>query len=910
MSRFLARNFRYSGSFNGTDNYVSIGRLGSFGSTLGSGYSISCWLKSKSKVAGTIFGTRVSATNNYFLFKTNTQSGSNSAEFIQFQFTDPGNKTTNGYARCRGLNNGDWHHIVATLLPSSNTITIYLDGVAQTVSYTTQSTPDTFANFANPVFIGALNNNGTVAAPYYTGLLDDLAIWSGIISADEATELYHNGSVTNKIPYAYIKLDEGTGSVVSDSVNSANIGSWNGTLGSQWSQDIRSSARLTATRTSVGQRINLNPRSTARTHLNSLYLPGSSGNLATTPSSDALNISGDIDVVLRIMPESWTPSANSVIISKYDPSTNQRGYQFSLLSTGALRFTLSESGTSAIDATSSVIVTPPSTKVPMWVRATWRQADGRVQFFTMSDRQKLEDQWTQLGSNQTISINDIHPSNQVLRFGANTVASGFFAGRIYRTIIRNGIGGTPALDVDFTKYEPDSTAFSEDSVNRAVVSISKTGSPIARIDGGYTCIEVLPAATVTVGTPPSITKTATPFDGIKSATSIGLFTPIWSDSNYVYLTEATDDNKTRAAKLNKSLASQENVQTYSATVNSDAGHRGASIATSASGTVITYPEGHDTAWIGKHSTQPQDLSTLTNTDSPVGSVQKNAYKRYFRNPNNGDIWMTQRGDGWYAYVRKWDDVNKRFNTVGGGAIAGWGGNQTNAVYGIELAFSADTVYLLLEWSDAGTGYPRRDASVAKSTDGGDTWTTMMGTTLTLPIVPGDTSVALPSPNRLKNLVEARIAVDGSGNPMVISPYTTTSGVERSLYFSKWDPDENRWKYKKLASALNSTSIGNISAHYYNSHIYVLFSQYDEHDDVNWTTSNPAVPWARTGALYLYDTSDGGETWTSYTLDDGLGVDVFYGGYFDPEALRIDGKFRILPVCGSDFAVSEIWEFTL
>lgn len=647
-----------------------------------------------------------------------------------------------------------------------------------------------------------------------------------------------------------------------------------------------------------------------------LFLPGTSGNLATAPSSSALNISGDIEFICKILPNKWVPSANQVVFSKYDAGTNQRGYQFSLLSTGAIRLTLSQAGTSAVDATSSSALVIPPNNTSLWIKSTWRQSDGRVQFFTALDTGALPTTWSQLGTDQTLSITGIYASDQTLRIGGNSSSANMYTGKFFRLIIKNGINGTTVFDADFSKYSPNTIYFSEDSTNTATVTVGITqGSNVARIIGRNVfskngSIEVFENATMTTVSAPTITKTASPFDGLKPATSIGLFTQIWSNSLYVYLSEVTSDNKTKVSRMNKSYVEQESVQTSSTTLNGDAGHRGSSVAVDDNGTVVTYPEGHNTAWIGKHSTSTNNLSTLTATTTPSGATGSNAYKRYFRNKYDGSLWMTQRGDGWYGYVRKWNNSTKTWTTMGGSPLVGYGGSEENSVYGMELAFAPSTIYLSIEWSDDGTGYPRRDVTVIKSTDGGSTWTDMVGIPLGAPIKPGDSHVALPSSYKIRNAVGSRLAVDGNGLPVVISPYTRTLGTKRSLYVSRWDAGNERFIYQKVLAYTGSTSIGNPSVMEYQGVIYVLLSQYDEHEDTNWSVSNPTTPWARTGEMYLLKSDNGGRTWSKYVLDDGLQTDVWYGGYFDSEALRVDSKIRIYPICGSSFSKSEIWEFSL
>jgi hypothetical protein len=362
------------------------------------------------------------------------------------------------------------------------------------------------------------------------------------------------------------------------------------------------------------------------------------------------------------------------------------------------------------------------------------------------------------------------------------------------------------------------------------------------------------------------------------------------------------------------LVTQEDVQVYAATFNGDPGHQQGSVAVTDAGTVIAWPEGHVVSWREKYSTSAESLSTLTNSAEPtIGAGSHHAYNRYFRNPVNGDMWQVGRGEEYNGYLRKWNDTTKQWSNKSGiTPIAGYGSGyaaSANSVYGEELAFAADgTIYFLVEWSDGGTGYPRRDATIIKSIDDGESWTTMTNNPITLPLAPGESHVALSSPNAIRNVVQSRLILDNNDQPVVIAAYRTNVENNRSLYYSRWIPGNDRFEYQKIFTYNTNVNIGNVSAMSYNDHMYILLSGRDEHADPNWTTTSPYTAWVDKAPLYLLESTTNGASWNRYTLDDGLGADAFWGGYFDTESLRIDGQFRIMPTCGTTFSKSQIWSF--
>lgn len=188
---------------------------------------------------------------------------------------------------------------------------------------------------------------------------------------------------------------------------------------------------------------------------------------ADTPDSAVLSVTGDLDLRVRVALTDWTPAANSTVISKWG-GTTQRSYMLIVVgSTGELRFTLSAAGTGGTSVTSSAAV-GFTDGTAHWVRATWRQSDGRVQFFTSEDGFA----WTQLGVNRTIAIASIFDGTAVLSVGAEGAgADNFLAGTIYRAQVFADLNGAVRVfDANFTNLPNGTTTFNEQA-NGAVVTL-------------------------------------------------------------------------------------------------------------------------------------------------------------------------------------------------------------------------------------------------------------------------------------------------------------------------------------------------------------------------------------------------------------------------------------------------------
>jgi hypothetical protein len=219
----------------------------------------------------------------------------------------------------------------------------------------------------------------------------------------------------------------------------------------------------------------------SRSYPTMLYMPGTAGNGVSAPNSIGLSITGDIDIIARVSPISWRLGSNRVIVSKYDAATSARSWQFQLLSTGVLRLTVSVAGTTGVDADASVALTQQT--AGRWHRVTWRQSDGRVQFFQSEDDNPVPTAWTQVGTDRTAAVASLFASTQPIRVGSSTTGTGFWPGGIYRVIVKNGIDGAPLFDADFTKQITGAISFTEDSANASMVTITQSGGDTARLVG-------------------------------------------------------------------------------------------------------------------------------------------------------------------------------------------------------------------------------------------------------------------------------------------------------------------------------------------------------------------------------------------------------------------------------------------
>lgn len=222
----------------------------------------------------------------------------------------------------------------------------------------------------------------------------------------------------------------------------------------------------------------VNNRWLEHTGSNYLYLPGVSGNWASTPDAAVLDITGDIDLRAKVALDDWTPAAVQTFVSKR--TTAQIAFSFDVAITGELVLNWSTDGT-AVNAVTSSVATGVADGATKWVRATLDVDNGNseneVKFFLSDDGTN----WTQLGTTiTTAGTTSIFNSNTTLGVGARQQGNGITAarGKFFRAQVLDGIDGTVAFDANF---ETGITSllqanFTESSLNAATVTINRTGS--------------------------------------------------------------------------------------------------------------------------------------------------------------------------------------------------------------------------------------------------------------------------------------------------------------------------------------------------------------------------------------------------------------------------------------------------
>lgn len=229
---------------------------------------------------------------------------------------------------------------------------------------------------------------------------------------------------------------------------------------------------LNATAGSTGSADSNDPVYLPWTGTNYVYQPGVASNIMTVPDSASVDITGDLDIRVKMAADDWT--LNRSIVGKFQNGTGTYSYTFYIVAGGALKLEWSEDGTATRTATSTV-ATGLSAGALKWVRAYLDVDNGagtpqyEVKFWTSDDGIS----WSQLGSTitGTTGATSIFNSTNLVTIGRDG-SSPNIAAKFYVVQLFASIDGTDKrLDVD-TSILNDGNATSFNALTGQTVTIT------------------------------------------------------------------------------------------------------------------------------------------------------------------------------------------------------------------------------------------------------------------------------------------------------------------------------------------------------------------------------------------------------------------------------------------------------
>ena len=181
-----------------------------------------------------------------------------------------------------------------------------------------------------------------------------------------------------------------------------------------------------------------------------LLLDGTVDSYASTPDSAALDITGDLDLRVRVAANDWTPTGFlKFLLTKF--SSGQCSYRLDLQTNGALALVWSANGTNTVAYVTSTVPVGVADGSIKWVRATLDVDNGSggrdIKFWT-SDNNAT---WTQLGTTITqAGVTSVYSGSQRVMLGSGYAGdvNYNFIGKIYKAEVRSGIDGAVVASFD------------------------------------------------------------------------------------------------------------------------------------------------------------------------------------------------------------------------------------------------------------------------------------------------------------------------------------------------------------------------------------------------------------------------------------------------------------------------------
>lgn len=194
-----------------------------------------------------------------------------------------------------------------------------------------------------------------------------------------------------------------------------------------------------------------------------------------SPNSGTVTVNGlgarierqrDIEIVARVRLDDWSPVSAQAIVSKWTTTGNQRAYQLSMQGSVLTLFISSDGGNNGATEQAGASFAAAVDGTTYWVKATRNGMTGACTFSYAPDQPTEPTTWTSLGTPTMTYKNGPFVSTGVLEVGSVAVGTTFnLAGRVYRAIVRNGIGGSRLADWNAHGFAIGSTTHRDEQGN-------------------------------------------------------------------------------------------------------------------------------------------------------------------------------------------------------------------------------------------------------------------------------------------------------------------------------------------------------------------------------------------------------------------------------------------------------------
>ena len=179
--------------FNGTSSRIQVADNSNL--TLGSSFSIACWINVPS----------LPSNNAFYDILNKYDQGSNNGGYDLRLWNDNGTQkiglvfidstsTQRGGDIAYTLSTNVWVHLVAVSNTSNSLITYYINGSSVGTITNNGAVPADNTKLLNIGNFGFYTPSGSELGRYFYGKIDEIGIWSKVLTTTEISDLYNNGN--------------------------------------------------------------------------------------------------------------------------------------------------------------------------------------------------------------------------------------------------------------------------------------------------------------------------------------------------------------------------------------------------------------------------------------------------------------------------------------------------------------------------------------------------------------------------------------------------------------------------------------------------------------------------------------------------------------------------------------------
>jgi len=178
-------------SFDGSDDYMSLGNSTIIQDSSSGAFTWSLWVKTSDAVGGMFIARSDQASGSNTGFRSFEMGSSAGNDTLYFVMKNAGGTTRfpswSGGLSSSNVSDGNWHNLVFVNEGTGGIMLIYFDGVSQTLSGNKNGLiPGTATQ---PLSVGAMEGSNATGF-YLDGIVDEVAAWDSALTSAQITNIY------------------------------------------------------------------------------------------------------------------------------------------------------------------------------------------------------------------------------------------------------------------------------------------------------------------------------------------------------------------------------------------------------------------------------------------------------------------------------------------------------------------------------------------------------------------------------------------------------------------------------------------------------------------------------------------------------------------------------------------------